>query len=142
MAGLAGFITWHRTIAIQTIKHNDKSNEFLRKPHLLGLSFLVPIPFFSCLMLGWFWQKDRRFSQQLDETYREVSNFHLSLHLYLLVSFFLMPIIIGFFMFALLILAFLCATFFHILRKPRVSQISRYPINIQIAISTPSQQTA
>jgi len=133
-AALAGLITWYRTIAIKPINANKDSNQFLRKPHLLGLSFLLPIPFLSCLILGWFWQKDRPFSIQLDETYREVSNFHLSLHLYLLVSFFLMPIFIGFLMFALLIITYLLATIYHVIRKPKYGAPRKYPINIQIAI--------
>ncbi len=138
MAGIAGLITWHRSIAIKPVNYKKSSPEYLRKPHLLGLSFLIPIPFISCLLLGWFWQKDRQFSPQLDESYRETSNFHLSLHLYLLVSFFLMPLFIGFVMLALLVATYLTATIYHILRSPTVETASHYPINIQIALS-PSQ---
>ena len=135
MAALAGFITWFRNIAIKPVKHLEGNNQYKRKPHLLGLSFLIPIPFVSCLLLGWFWQKDRHVSESLDETYRETANFHLSLHLYLLISFFLMPIVIGFLMLVLLLITYLIVTLFHILRTPKSGAISRYPINIQIAIN-------
>lgn len=138
MAGLAGCISWLRGIAIKPVQYKKNSDQYLRKPHLLGLSFLIPIPFVSCLLLGWFWQKDRQYSQQLDDTYRETANFHLSLHLYLLISFFLMPIFIGFVMIILLLTTYLCATFFHIFRTPKSGSVSRYPINIQIALSAQS----
>lgn len=134
MAGLAGCINWIRTIAINPINYKNNSNEHLRKPHLLGLSFLVPIPFISCLLLGWFWKKDRQYSQQLDETYRETTNFHLSLHLYLLVSFFLTPLFIGAIIFVLILATYAASTLWHILRTPKSGVISRYPINIQIAL--------
>ena len=134
MAALAGFITWHRRIAIQPVQHQEQSQPTRKKTHLIGLSFLIPIPFLSCLLLGWFWQKDRHRNLLLDEAYREVSNFHLSLHLYLLVSFFLMPIFIGFVMFALLLITFLLATLYHLLKSPSETNIDRYPINIQIAV--------
>lgn len=133
MAALAGMITWVRLIAIKSVTYKQHSEQFLRKPHLIGLSFLIPIPFLSCLLLGWFWQKDRQFSAALDETYRETANFHVSLHLYLLISFFLMPIVIGFVMIALLFATFILATLYHLIRSPKSSAISRYPINIQIA---------
>jgi len=94
---------------------------------------LIPVPFLSCLLLGWFWQRERQQSRYLDEIYREVSNFHLSLHLYLLVSFFLMPIVIGFIMFALLMITSIVATLFHLCIQPKHKRIGHYPINIQIA---------
>ena len=133
MAALAGLMTWHRGIAIQSIEHGEIAQASLKKPHLIGLCFLIPVPFLSCLLLGWFWQKERQQSEYLDEIYREVSNFHLSLHLYLLVSFFLMPIVIGFIMFALLMITFIVATLFHLCIQPKHKSIARYPINIQIA---------
>lgn len=134
MAALAGFITWFRLIAIKPVQYQQGSNSSLRKPHLIGLSLLIPIPFISCLLLGWFWQKDRKFNPSLNETYRETANFHLSVHLYLLISFFLMPIVIGFVMLALLLITYFLTTIYHCLIKPKLDSISRYPINIQIAV--------
>lgn len=140
MAALAGLITWFRKIAIKPVKHQKSVSEYKRKPHLLGLSFLIPIPFISCLLLGWFWQKDRHVSEQLDETYRETANFHISLHLYLLVSFFLVPLFIGAVMIILLIATYALSTLYNILRKPKHGEVNRYPINIQVAIKPDQTQ--
>ena len=136
MAALAGFITWFRLIAIKPVEYQPDLAPSFRKPHLIGLSLLIPIPFISCLLLGWFWQKYRQLNPALDETYRETANFHLSLHLYLLISFFLMPIVIGFVMFALLLATHLLVTVYHLIIKPKANIISRYPINIQIAVNS------
>ena len=136
MAALAGCITWLRVIAIQPITYTHSPTRSLRKPHWLGLSFLIPIPFISCLLLGWFWQRDRSHSKHLDEVYRETANFHVSFHLYLLISFFLMPIIAGFLMILLLLITFVFATLYHLIRTPKPEAISRYPINIRIAINS------
>ena len=136
MAALAGFIIWARLIAAKPIKHQDDQAPNIRKPHLLGLSFLIPLPFISCLILAWCWKKERHLSRLLDETYRETINFHLTMHLYLLISFFLMPIIVGFVMIILILTTFFLATIFHCFRKPQDDTISHYPINIQIAVNS------
>jgi uncharacterized Tic20 family protein len=129
MAGLAGLISWFRTIAANPSLAENESNDYLRKPHLLGLTFLIPIPFISCLFLGWFWRKDRHVSTTLENVYRETINFHLAIHLYLLVSFFLMPVVLGFLMVALLFLTLLISTLFNI---AKAHHVAKYPINIKI----------
>lgn len=136
MAGLAGLIAWLRTIPTRPnsntpILNTIESTDYLHKPHLLGLTFLIPIPFISFLLLGFFWKKDRHFSRNLDDAYRTTINFHLAIHLYFLVSFFLMPVVIGFLMIALLFATYLLATFYNIIKT---NQTAKYPINIKIVV--------
>ena len=130
MASLAGLIAWSRKINAEPIINASNTNSFSsKKPHYLGLIFLIPIPFISCLFLIWFWRKDRLLYPGLDDIYRQTINFHLAIHLYLLLSFFLMPVVLGFFMIVLLFMTMCIATVFNIVKS---SLDVKYPINIKI----------
>jgi uncharacterized Tic20 family protein len=145
MAGLAGLIAWAKAIDSKIIKvpssaqdkdmeesknkSNDKeTKEYLLKPHLLGLLLVLPTPFISCIALLIFWQKDRHKSEELDQHYRGTINFHLSLHLYFLLCFFLAPLGVGIMALLIFMLIFLLATLWHLFVTSKV----RYPANINI----------
>ena len=128
MAALAGLIAWAKELARNNISHNNNQATLTIKPHLLGLSLMIPVPFISCILLLYLWNKDRQLSHGLDNHYRHTINFHLSLHLYFLLSFFLTPVAIGFLMLFALLAVYIAATLFRLIKAGN----GHYPLNIQI----------
>jgi len=128
MAGLAGLIAWAKAVDANKITHKNSPALGTRKPHVLGLSLLIPIPFLSCVLLLAAWIKDRAKSTSLDAHFRHTINFHLTLHLYFLLCFFLAPLGIGFIAIFIFLILFLLATLWHLLKNNSAS----YPANINI----------
>jgi len=112
--------------------NNDKpSTSALKKPHYLGLLMLIPLPFISFILVYLFWRREGMQSHSLDTEYRKSLNFQITIHLYWLLSFFLMPIFIGFVMFAMGLLLHLLATLF-VASKTQPNSVTNYPANIKI----------
>lgn len=110
----------------------DKNNNAsLRKPHYLGLTMLIPFPFISFILIYSFWRREGVQTKRLDSEYRKSLNFQITIHLYWLLSFFLMPVVLGFFTFTIALLLHLVATFYVIISTKQDSE-ANYPANIQI----------
>lgn len=135
MAALSGMIYLSRKSQqkISTTDSETPRKSALKKPHYLGLLMLIPLPFISFILVYLCWQREGQHSHRLDAEYRKSLNFQITIHLYWLLSFFLMAVFIGFIMFAMALLLHVLATLFMIMKTPSSDTASiNYPANIKI----------
>ena len=114
------------------LNDNDKPlNSALKKPHYLGLSMLIPFPFISFILVYLFWRHEGMQSHAQDHEYRKSLNFQITIHLYWLLSFFLMPIVIGFLTFMMALILHFLATLV-VIAKTKADAVTAYPASIKI----------
>jgi len=140
MAGVGAMIFISRSYAEKSqLKSEKETSEThdkrsLKTPHWLGLSLYIPLPFLNFILLYHFWRKSRSNSQtsnSLEQEYRKALNFQITIYLFLLLSFFLVPIIIGILMIALSLALHLLSTLYVALTTSADSP-KNYPINIKV----------
>ena len=111
--------------------NNEPQISALKKPHYLGLSMLIPLPFLSFILVYLFWRREGMQSQALDNEYRKSLSFQITIHLYWLLSFFLMPIFFGFITFMMALALHLFATLM-VIAETQPDSVTNYPANIKI----------
>ena len=139
MAALGAMIYLSRHAQQRTTQNTDGKRQqvesvkitALKKPHYLGLLMFTPIPFISFIAVYWFWCREGMNSHALDTEYRKSLNFQITIHLYWLLSFFLMPIFFGFITFAMALVLHFFATLY-VISKTQLSSVTDYPANIKI----------
>ena len=133
MAALGAMIYLSRR-SQRNIPQNDSNkplNSTLKKPHYLGLSMLIPLPFISFILVYLFWRREGMQSYDVDAEYRKSLSFQITIHLYWLLSFFLMPIVIGFFTFLMALVLHFLATL-TVIAKTKLGSTTNYPANIKV----------
>lgn len=133
MAAIGAMIYLSRN-AQRAIAQNDNDKPMtaaLKKPHYLGLAIFIPVPFISFILVYLFWRKDGMQSLSVDTEYRKSLNFQITIHLYWLMSLFLMPIAIGLFTFIMALALHLFGTLFMITQTEPGSE-TNYPANIKV----------
>lgn len=136
MAGVGAMIFLIRNALAHTnIEFGDENNAAIKTPHWLGFLLYLPIPFFNFLVIYLFWLRDRaNNSRLLEMEYRKSLNFQITTYLFALLCFFLAPVVIGFFLLALVIATHFLSTLYMALIKYRSTR--NYPININILPTT------
>lgn len=120
-------------VAATTTTTSDPSisHGTLAKPHWLGLTLLLPIPFISFFVLYFFWRKSPNHSAQVELEYKQAISFQITVHLYALLSFFLMFILIGLLLFVMVLALHFLATVY-VAVKTQTGANTQYWANIRI----------
>ena len=109
----------------------DSERTYATWMHLAGLSSYIGVPFGHILVPLILWSLKHKESSYIDQQGREILNFQLTISFYLIFSYILVFILIGFLFLGLVILLHIIATIVAAV-KTYNGEVFRYPVTFRV----------